>query len=414
MTSKKLKWGGGSALKSVVAFITMAAVLVLTLPAYKMESVAANNQYDWISDELQDQSFNYTISTDEGGGFGLVKKDGTNGIPQSDSGAVSQGSVFLIPDQWQFLFPGANVTGFFENATPGTSVDLRLNATGLAMMQALGLNEITSLSFTAYTLNSNGNYSINNTNFSFAPEESQENSTNTGNTSSNQNTTAPAPAVSAGQPMDSATIARLWSEFNAWLAARDQEIRAGQEAAKIRKEQQAQLDRDNLYFRNMNEAIRNGKSMVVFSDHSALRSQINGTYLANSVPGFAALFMGLPNPNLHIETWNITSRNAPDAVNAINGVAEQNGYTVGAMLQVNIGEKGSDGKPVYESTNKEPVANIVMGVPNSIRGDGAEYGAVQVLPGGEIHMYKDLPFNDNAVYLPLGIGRSAIGLVQTN
>ena len=84
------------------------------------------------------------------------------------------------------------------------------------------------------------------------------------------------------------------------------------------------------------------------------------------------------------------------------------------MLQVNIGEKGSDGKPVYESTNKEPVANIVMGVPNSIRGDGAEYGAVQVLPGGEIHMYKDLPFNDNAVSLPLGIGRSAIGLVQTN
>ena len=83
------------------------------------------------------------------------------------------------------------------------------------------------------------------------------------------------------------------------------------------------------------------------------------------------------------------------------------------MLQVNIGEKGADGKPVYESTNTDPVANIVMGVPNSIRGETSTFGVIVFNPGGAAHMYNDPVFHDNTLSVPLPIGQHAVGVVQT-
>ncbi|SCY20252.1 hypothetical protein SAMN02910292_01044 [Lachnospiraceae bacterium XBB2008] len=393
------KWRGAGALRSLVAIITMAAVLVLTLPVFKLDAGAYNPPTTVLP------SFDYTALYEGVGGNGtflLISRDTfsnllTNqqetGSPLPFTGTIPKDTVIMkiTGSEAGDLVPvaGLSLTGLTENAT--------LIETGSYRDYPEGYN--IEFSYELYKFNSDVTYEIDGTSFAFSPVVVAD-----------EQKIASSPM----QQMQAMNWAELLSQLNAYLSARDAALARQRADYESQQAKIAQANRDNLYFRNLNEAIRNGKSMVVFSDHSALRSQVNGTYLANSVPGFAALFMGLPNPNLHIETWNITSKNAPDAVNAINGVAEQNGYTVGAMLQVNIGEKGSDGKPVYESTNKEPVANIVMGVPNSIRGDGAEYGAVQVLPGGEMHIYKDIPFNDNTVSLPLGIGRFAIGLVQTN
>ena len=395
---------GGSVLKSVISILTAVAVLVLTLPAYKMDSLAVNHNTDWeaMFPGFMNQDFNYTIGLLGDNpwsptGCVILQRNGDTLEPLDTSGTISEGTFFI---------PGSNSWPIF-----GISVNGIENLTQTGAPVPLGEGE--QMDFYTYRLNGGINYSISTLNITVTPLTSPENSTNTDNNSTGQKSSTL--AASAGQPMDSATIARLWSEFNAWLAARDQAIRAGQEAAKIRKEQQAQLDRDNLYFRNIAEFNRNGIYMFVNPDHSVIPSTIPGLYWANNVPGFAAQAIDPTQAgNLLIETWNINASKAPKSWGVIMQVATDNGYTVGAAFQANIGEKGPDNKPVYTSTNKAPVANLIFGVPGSIQREGAQFGAIGVLPGGEIHIYNALPFENGHVTLGLPIGEHAIGVVRTN
>ena len=181
------------------------------------------------------------------------------------------------------------------------------------------------------------------------------------------------------------------------------------ENARINKEKQAQAERDAEYFRNINEANAKGDNMLVLSDHSAVKSTIKGTYWADSLPGFAASALDPQNEsNLLIETWTINTANSPDAFKSIKGAASDlNGTLVGA-LQVNIGEKGSDGKPNYDNASDTPVANVKFGVPR----DGAKYAMVKVVSTGKITVLDNLTIEDGFTTLALPIGEAAYGLVR--
>ena len=391
----KQKWGGGRTLKSVVAIITMAAVLVLTLPVFKMDAGAARYA------ELP--TFDYTALY-EGGQFYLINRDSfenvflngaqLTGSPMDSTGTIPKGTVIMKVTGGAIItgVPNLNLSGLTENAT--------LEG-GQRTYQALG-NTYPAYNFDyeLYRFNSDVTYALSGTTFEFTPvvvagEQSVPSS--------------------PGQQMNEANLSLLLAQIKAKLAE-DQRIASERKYFfDLYQLQLKQAGIDNLWFMNVAEFNRNGIHIYVNPDHSVIPSTIPGLYWANNVPGFAGQAIDPTQAgNFLIETWNITPEKAPKSWATIMQVAEQNGFTVGGALQVNIGEKGPDNKPVFTSTNKAPVANIICGVPTAIQGEGAQYGAIVVIPGGSYHIYKDALFEDGHLTLPLCIGEHAVGVVRTN
>ena len=364
---------GGKLLKSAIAVLMAVAVAVLTLPAFKMDARAAVNVTHMISD------YNGVVLE--------ILGDGT--ATPTTSGSLKAGDVLFVGSQ------------YVEEGLPDY---LTLNGiSGMSRRQDNYDWDDGSMVMrgSLFTITSNLTYSISDHTIEF---------TKAAGGSSAEEPEKPkakkADAVAPLEPIDPATAAQLWAWYQAVLKAEKEQLARQTEELRVYDAKMRQAGIDNQYFRYIAEANANGKSMVVLPDHSAIKSNINGIYWANSIPGFAAVDPA--DPNLFIETWNITSANAPNAMASINGqVGEMGGTLVGA-LQVNIGVKNGEGKIVYESENKEAVCNVKFGVP----GDGGKYAILQVIPGGDIKVFDNLTIENGVATLPLPIGQAAYGVVK--
>ena len=114
------------------------------------------------------------------------------------SGSIAGGKVIMVP-----------IDAYGETAYSGLSENSSQPPSGsFTITYPEGAPD--TYNYMLYRLSSDMTYEINGNTITFRKVTTDAGSSET-----------PAPAPSAGQPMDSATIARLWSEFNALLAARD-------------------------------------------------------------------------------------------------------------------------------------------------------------------------------------------------
>ncbi len=363
---------GGKILKSAIAVLMAAAVLVLSLPAFKMDA--------WAVADPDVSTVNYRIYV---GGMDAASKiatiiTGTGGSVDS-SVTIKSGQTILL----EYGGPGWTATVSGMDGLASSEADKMFSEGGNAIEGTL------------YTLTSDVTFSISGTTVTFSA-------------SGGGSSSAEEPAKPSAVKGDPEAMARAAADMIAKYNAEQERIRQQREEYRIYQAKLVQAGIDNQYFRYIAEANANGKSMIVLPDHSALKSNVNGTYWANSIPGLAVTSIESTNPNLYIETWNITSKNAPKAMDSINGIVNEMGGTLVGALQVNIGEKDGNGKVQYTSENKDPVANVKFGVPN----DGGKYAIVQVIPGGGYKTFDDLTIENGVATLSLPISEAAYAVVK--
>ena len=387
MKERKL---GGKILKSAIAILMAAAVLVLSLPAFKMDAWANNvsRPIDVVgpsaTELAEEPSAKYVVGSDQ-----VWDTENNRAVTE---GSVNTGDTILVGGRTEYTFNNGvlerrvtfNDLNGWEKVANRTLVKFRINGeTNLLYAYAY-----------LYTITNNASFTMNDNSFVLTMSESS------GETAASNGT------VPAVDPNAIKTWQAKIDADNLALEIQRQEV-----AAQNAKIAQAQID--NLYFKNENEAKALGMHMIILPNHSVVHSTIKGDYRARSIPGFAARQIeGQANPNLYVQTWDITNNKSVKARASIDGkVTDLNGKLVGAV-QINIGEKQKDGTISYESASTDPVANILFAVPDA----GAKYVIVQVIGdgngNGNIHVFDQLTVADGVITLPLPIGQAAYALVK--
>ncbi len=358
---------GGKLLKSAIAVLLAAAVAVLTLPSFKMDVRAVTDTQK------------YAVWMGMTSAVVMNVTDIENPVPLEAGASIPSGSEVYVQ--------GA------QTAENTVSVSGLTNGQEVQSYADWGQGTLYTLTQSATITSIEGRnviFTLSGTDSSSAEEPA-------------------APAAAGAAKSDPAAMARTIAEMQARYNAEQAALAQQREADRIYQAKQLQAQIDNRYFKNLNEAKANGKNMVVRPDHSAVKSTVNGNYFATYKNGFAAVALDpLAAPNLFVETWDITSKKSDKAFNSINDWVNENGGTLIGAVQVNIGTKNGKGEVVYESENKDPVANAKFGVPN----DGAKYVIVQVLPGGGTNVFENPAIENGVATLPLPIGQAAYGVVK--
>ncbi len=367
MKERKL---GGKILKSAIAILMAVAVLVLSLPAFKMDAWAV------------DGTKKYGAWTGADGGAQIYD------ITSEEPSRLEVGAT--IP-------AGAKVYVFDFGESNTASVSGLSNGQTFNAGDLQGWDEAGG---TVYTLSQSAKItSIEGKNIVFSLSGSDSSSSNS--------------AAGAVTTIDPAAMQKLASDYEAYLKGQKALIANHLESERIRKENEIVAANANLWRRNLNEAINNGVRMVVDPEtHAATKSNIDGLYFANSISGFAAQADPLTASNIYVQTWDITDKKSEKArVSIDDQVTGLNGTLVGAV-QINIGEKQSDGTISYKSNSDAAVANVLFAVPDV----NAKYAIVKVVGDengeGNITLFEQLTVKNGVITLPLPIGEAAYGLIR--
>ncbi|SCY20154.1 hypothetical protein SAMN02910292_01041 [Lachnospiraceae bacterium XBB2008] len=355
---------GGKLLKSAIAVLMAVTVAVLTLPAFKMDVKAAET-----TTYVAMQGFDAPANIFRAIEFERI----------GSSATLKAGESIFVPD-WsnQLVVNGLDRLAEVNN---NASVQYDLGSQGPE-------------SGTLYTLKRDVTFSINENTIEFF---------DAGGGSS-----AETPAAPGSVKPDPAAIQNALAR----IAAEEAALAQQREADRIYKDKLLQSQIDNQYFRNLNEAKARGKNMIVQPDtHAVTASTVKGTYLSEYSNGIAVTAVNsLANPNLYIETWDITDKKAPDAMRSINDEVTRLGGTLVGALQINIGVKNGKGETVYDGDGTS-VANVKFGIPN----DGGKYAIVQVQAlsdGPSIKTFGNLDIENGVATLSLPIGQAAYAVVK--
>ncbi len=416
---------GGKILKSAIAVLMAVAVAVLTLPGFKMDVRAYVDQepyqYNFIwGENYQENAPDFDLFSDPNGGS------------QGTSGTIASGQVIWVPDDVTVAGLSNLASrvefeygGFLYTLTSNVNFEKTGN-TEFTFTQGTASNDTTS---TEETVNPPASVDDATTDDTAVADDAaksddtavaddtakSDDTVRTDDTAKSDDTAKTDDTVKTddtAKGMDPKVAQKLWAQFIAESNAEKEKLTQQRQADKIYKDKLLQAQIDNQYYRNLNEAKALGKNMIVLPEtHAVIPSTVKGTYLATYKNGFAAVALdSKANPDLYIDTWDITDQKAPDAMRSINDEVTRLGGTLVGALQINIGVKNGKGETVYDGDGT-PVANVKFGIPN----DGGKYAIVQVQAlsdGPSIKTFDNLAIENGVATLSLPIGQAAYGIVR--
>ncbi len=161
------------------------------------------------------------------------------------------------------------------------------------------------------------------------------------------------------------------------------------------------------------------KNSTVSTGGNVLKSTIDGSYTAVSVNGIAVTTpvdqaeknCGLSEgEKLSVTTWDITSKNSPEATKSLQDAASSVKGEVGPTFQINI-NKMSDGQLVSLEGTKGSVS-VTVGIPDNFYKEGSVYSVAEIGPNGKSIIIWDTDNNSRTVSFPAGTGNKAYVLIR--